>query len=92
MRANIDATHGAALSERVMMRLAPLVGRDVAHRLVGEAIGQRRAGRLLTDAIRDHPEIARVLPPGELDDLETPDSYLGVAEELRKRLLDGRSG
>ena len=93
MRANIDAANGAAFSERLLMRLAPLVGRDTAHRLVGEAFGAARAaGRSFGETIRATPEIARHLAPGELDDLETPEAYLGVAEELRTRLLAGTSG
>ena len=92
MRANIETANAAAFGERVMMRLAPIVGREAAHRLVGEAIGAGSAsGRPLGDVIRDHPEIARHVQPGELDDLETPEAYLGAAEELRQRLLAGAS-
>jgi len=33
------------------------------------------------------PEVARALGGRALRDLETPEKYLGAAEELRKRLL-----
>ena len=93
MRANIDAANGAAFGERLMMRLAPLLGRDAALRLVGDALGAARsAGRSFGDSIRGTPEIAQHLSPGELDDFTAPEQYLGIAEELRTRLLAGTSG
>ena len=87
MRANMDATRGAVFAERAMMVLAEKVGRDAARKLVEEAVRlSREKGRKLSATLG----AMRYLPPGAaalLADLENPEQYLGVADELRKRLL-----
>ena len=87
MRANMDATRGAVFAERAMLVLAEKVGRDAARKLVEEAVRlSREKGRKLSatlGAMRDLPPGAAAL----LADLENPEQYLGVADELRKRLL-----
>ena len=62
MRANLEASGGAVLSEAVMLALAPHLGRDAAHRLLYElAIAARAEGRSLIDAVRTDPTIAATL-------------------------------
>jgi hypothetical protein len=39
--------------------------------------------------LAEMPEVARVLDARALRDLESPEAYLGVADELRKRLISG---
>jgi 3-carboxy-cis,cis-muconate cycloisomerase len=88
MRANITATGGVVFSEKLMMLLAPSMGRDQAHRLVGDAVEQcQRTRRLLVDVLRDMPAITAALTPDQLAGLDRPEDYIGLAEPLRVRLL-----
>jgi 3-carboxy-cis,cis-muconate cycloisomerase len=87
MRANIEATRGAVFAERAMMLLAAAIGRDAAHTLVEKAAKQSAAeGRHLAEALAEIPEVTKILDTQTLRELETPQAYLGVTEELRKRL------
>jgi len=90
MRENIDATRGAIFAERAAMLLGAILGRDAAHKLLEEA-ARRSAGegRRLAEVLAEMPEVARVLDARALRDLESPEAYLGVADELRKRLISG---
>ena len=88
MRENIDATRGAVFAERAMMMLGAALGRDVAHKILGEAARKSDSqGRHLAEVLAEIPEVAKVLDGKALRDLETPDGYLGVADALRKRLI-----
>jgi 3-carboxy-cis,cis-muconate cycloisomerase len=90
MRANIEATRGGVFAEKATMLLGAALGRDAAHKIVGEAARRSEAeGRSLADVLAEIPEVARALDSKALRDLETPEKYLGVTEELRKRLLAG---
>jgi len=87
MRANIDATRGVIFAERVVMLLGANLGRDVAHKLLEEAARRSVAeNRRLVEILGEMPEITRVIPLDVLRRLDTPEDYLGVAEEFRKRL------
>jgi 3-carboxy-cis,cis-muconate cycloisomerase len=87
MRANIDATRGVIFAERVVMLLGANLGRDVAHKLLEEAARRSVAeNRRLVEILEEIPEITRVIPLDVLRRLDTPEDYLGVAEEFRKRL------
>ncbi|HLJ25870.1 MAG TPA: 3-carboxy-cis,cis-muconate cycloisomerase [Candidatus Angelobacter sp.] len=87
MRATI-ATHGFIFAERAMMLLANKLGRDVAHRLLEEATQKsRQYGIKLSQVLAEMPEVNKHIDPATLRELETPEHYLGVAEEFRKRLL-----
>ena len=79
MRANLDATRGAVFAEKALMLMAPTQGREEAHKMIEEAVRESQAeGRRLQDVLG-------------LEGLETPEAYLGSAEEFRKRLLDWHS-
>jgi 3-carboxy-cis,cis-muconate cycloisomerase len=88
MRVNITNTNGAIFAERAMMSLGAKLGRDVAHRLL-EAATKRSAkeGRHLAAVLAEIPEVAAHLNPAELEELETPEQYVGSAEAFRKALL-----
>jgi 3-carboxy-cis,cis-muconate cycloisomerase len=93
MRANIEATRGVVFAERAMMILASRLGRDVAHKLLEEAVRQSVAqGKHLAQVLAGMPEVTRHIGVAALGDLESPEKYLGVAEQFRKRLLNGCSG
>jgi 3-carboxy-cis,cis-muconate cycloisomerase len=95
MRSNIAATHGVVFAERAMILLGKALGRDTAHRILGEATRQSVAqqnnlAEVLTDALAEMPEITAHLDPTAIHSLEDPEQYLGVAETLRKQLLAPR--
>jgi len=88
MRANIEATGGTVFGEKASMLLAAKLGREAARKLVAEAARRSEdEGRTLKEVLGEIPEVTRVLGGRALRDLETPEKYLGAAEELRKRLL-----
>jgi 3-carboxy-cis,cis-muconate cycloisomerase len=92
MRANIDATNGIIFAERASILLRPSLGRATAQRLVEEAVKRSRtSGATLAEALKQSPEVARVLSPGQLEELMRPEAYLGAAEMIRKELLSTTS-
>ncbi len=90
MRENIAATKGAVFAERVSMLLAESLGREQAHKIVQDAVRRGELQRRkLGDVLAENPDVTRLIDPATLRNLDSPESYLGVAEELRKRLLAG---
>jgi adenylosuccinate lyase len=88
MLGNIAATGGTVFAERAMMLLAQSAGRDTAHLLVGRAAAEVvEHGVAFREALASIDGIARVLSPAELETIDAPEQYLGVAEQLRVRLL-----
>jgi 3-carboxy-cis,cis-muconate cycloisomerase len=88
MRENIAATKGSVFAERAMMLLGPTLGRGPAHELVQKAVQRSVAERRrLSEVLAEMPEVTSVLSHQTLRTMETPEEYLGVAEEFRKRLL-----
>jgi 3-carboxy-cis,cis-muconate cycloisomerase len=87
MRANIEATRGIILAEKVALLLAPSIGRDTAHKLLEQATQQTIAQRRrLVEVLAEMPEVTRILPAGKLNELDKPENYLGSAESYRTRL------
>jgi 3-carboxy-cis,cis-muconate cycloisomerase len=87
MRENIDATRGTIFAERAMMLLAGKLGRDVAYKMVEEAVRQSMARRRdLVDVLAAMREVAGVLDASIHQTLQSPEGYLGVAEEFRRNL------
>jgi 3-carboxy-cis,cis-muconate cycloisomerase len=88
MRANLDRTNGLIFAERVMMQAGAALGRDRVHELVRGLIARARAtGDPLPKVVRETPELAGVLSAADLQALDDAQSYLGMAETLRHRLL-----
>ncbi len=88
MRENIAATRGVIFAERAMMLLGAKVGRDVAHKLLEEATRQSATQqKSLAEVLSAMPEVTRHLDAAMLRRLETPEEYLGVAEQFRKSLI-----
>jgi len=75
MRANLDATGGAVLSEKAAMLLATQLGRDPAQHKVAEAVEKARQGP------RRLEEILNI-------ELGSAEDYLGSSEIFRRKLLD----
>jgi 3-carboxy-cis,cis-muconate cycloisomerase len=84
MRANLEATGGRLLSERIVLALAPAAGR-------AEAVGAVQAAAVADGAFRDallgQPVVAEHLGASELDDLLDPAGYLGATGALIERAL-----
>ena len=88
MRANLGATHGLLLSERVTAALAPHVGRLVAHDLVTDACAEAAAApRPLAEVLAARPAITAWLSPLEIDVLLDPSDYLGSTQLFIDRAL-----
>jgi 3-carboxy-cis,cis-muconate cycloisomerase len=88
MRANLDATHGTVLTERVTQSATRALGHDRARALVKAAIDRARGeGVSFSSAVRGAPELASVLSGDDLASLDDPRRHLGLAEIFRQRLL-----
>ena len=88
MRTNLEATRGTIFAEKAMMLLSPHLGRENAHRLIEESVRQSSAeNRRLCEVLAESPDAA-----AHLSELETPEAYLGSAEEFRQRLLSTARG
>ena len=81
MRANLLASGGLVVAERVSFALAPRLGRSVAHDVVAEAA---RAASF-RDALLADPRTG--LTADEVDVLLDPTGYLGAADALVDRAL-----
>jgi 3-carboxy-cis,cis-muconate cycloisomerase len=87
MRLNIENTNGTIFAERAMMLLGAKLGRDVAHKVLEAAVRKSvEEGRHLAAILAETHEVKAHLGSAELDDLETPEQYLGSAEAFRKAL------
>ncbi|HET9045673.1 MAG TPA: 3-carboxy-cis,cis-muconate cycloisomerase [Casimicrobiaceae bacterium] len=88
MRANLDVSRGQIFAEAVQMALAPALGRDAAHALVGTLCKRAAAeGRHLRDAVRGEPQVRAILDDAALDAIFDPARYLGVADAFIDRAL-----
>lgn len=88
MRANLDASGGLPLAERVSGLLAPAMGKIAAHDLVAQASANAlAAGGSLRDALLDDPGMRHRLgtagiTPGQIESALDPAGYLGAAGEF----------
>jgi 3-carboxy-cis,cis-muconate cycloisomerase len=91
MRANLDVSRGQIFAEAVQMAVAPALGRDAAHALVG-AVCKRAAaeGKHLRDAVRNEPKLRAILDDAALEALFDPGRYLGAADVFIDRALARR--
>jgi 3-carboxy-cis,cis-muconate cycloisomerase len=91
MLANLDLSKGQVLAEAVQMALAPALGRDVAHKLVGEAAKRAsREDRRLKDLLREDEKVRALISDDGLDRLFDPINYLGAANAFIDRALADR--
>jgi 3-carboxy-cis,cis-muconate cycloisomerase len=91
MAKNLDMTHGLIVAEAVMMGLAPHTGRTEAHDLVYDACRLAIEGdRPLCDVLLETPAVAGPLGEAALRALTDPANYLGAAQAMVDRVLDGR--
>jgi 3-carboxy-cis,cis-muconate cycloisomerase len=91
MEKNLGMTHGLIVAEAVMMGLAPHTGRNDAHDLVYDACRAAiESDRPLLDVLAETPEVAGPLGKAKLRALTDPANYLGAAQAMVDRVLDGR--
>ena len=88
MRANIEATRGVDLRRARHDAAGPELGRDVAHNSGRSHAPRHETGRKLKEVLAEIPEVTRVLTPAQIDDLDSPEPYLGAAEIFRQQLLE----
>jgi 3-carboxy-cis,cis-muconate cycloisomerase len=88
MRRNLDLTRGLLLSEAVMMRLGPAMGRQRAHDRVYDLCRRAiSAGRPLLDVLAGDQEILSHVGREELAKLLDPSNYLGLSGEMVDRVV-----
>ncbi len=88
MRANLDLTRGAIVSEAVMMGLGPHLGRQRAHDLVYDICRKVAAsGEPLVEVLARDRDISRHLTRAQLEKMCDPSAYLGLAGEMIDKVL-----
>ncbi|MEU5279495.1 3-carboxy-cis,cis-muconate cycloisomerase [Streptomyces asoensis] len=88
MRANLQATGGQLVSERVSAVLAPRIGKTAAKELLTRAsLLASRTGLPLADVLGQLPQLAGVLSREEAAVLLDPAGYTGLAGPLTDRAL-----
>src|SRR5699024_8987091 len=91
MRANLEATGGLALSERITTDLTPELGRMKAHRLVtGACTEAADSGRDLAQVLAEHLEGIRTRE--QVAALLDPADHLGSAPTFTDRVIAGTTG
>ena len=92
MRENIEATRGAIFAERATMLLAKKLGRNAARKVVEQAVQQSIAnGRDFANVLVEMPEVRNALDAATVKDLQSPEGYLGVAEQFRRSLVNPKA-
>lgn len=80
---NLAAGGGTQLAERIMMAIAGALGRQEAHEILRTHAGAAD----FVGALRADARIAAALPPGELDALLDPATYVGIAPAVVDRVV-----
>lgn len=88
MLGNLAMTGGLIMTENVVARLSPALGRAAAQDLVTRvAAAAAERGQPVRQALAAEPEVARRLSAGELDAALDPAGYLGAAAQFIDRAL-----
>jgi 3-carboxy-cis,cis-muconate cycloisomerase len=88
MRANLEATGGLIMAERLATMLAEHVGRERAHDLVRSLTRRTRdEHRSLKEVLLQDERFGAVLPPEEIEKALNPACYLGSANAFIDRAL-----
>jgi 3-carboxy-cis,cis-muconate cycloisomerase len=91
MRRVLGMSGGLIVAEAVMMGLAPVLGRQIAHDVVYECCrAALTRGTDLLEALEVDPRVSGNLDPATLKALVDPANYLGAAPEMTRRLLQKR--
>jgi 3-carboxy-cis,cis-muconate cycloisomerase len=88
MRGNLDETNGLVMAEAVSMALAEHVGKAQAHAAIEAASRQAVAtNRSLRAVLLEEERVTVHLAPARIEQLLSPDSYLGMTEQFIDRAL-----
>nr|WP_319226989.1 lyase family protein [Streptomyces scabiei] len=88
MRANLELTGGAIVSERLNVALAPVLGKVRAKKLLTAAAAEAAAtGRPLRSVLAADPDLSARFSPDRIAGLLDPARYTGAAEALVDRAL-----
>jgi len=94
MRANLESSGGYYVSEKLMLALAPHIGKETARGVIQRmATSARRVGRSFAATIAEDREIVAWLTREELDRLTTTvDAHIGHCQALVDRILQAKHG
>ncbi|WP_406278006.1 3-carboxy-cis,cis-muconate cycloisomerase [Embleya sp. NBC_00896] len=88
MRANLDLTGSAVVTERIAAVLSPALGRARAKALLGEAAGAAACtGRSLSEVLSADPEVTAHIRAECLTELLDPTAYTGAAGAMVDRAI-----
>lgn len=88
MRENLLATRGLVQAERVMLALAPTLGKQSAHDLVYRiAMAAAERNRPFEEAVRADPELVSLLEPGAIEKLFDVHESTGCCSQMVDRVL-----
>jgi len=83
MRRNLERLNGLVLAERLMLALAPRIGRNEAHHLVEELSARSAAeNRHLRELALADPRVTAHLAPDAIEHLFDPSTYLGATQDF----------
>jgi 3-carboxy-cis,cis-muconate cycloisomerase len=90
MTANLAQSGGVLMAEALTMALAPHLGRPEAQR-VGQEVCARavKRGQPLQQAVLDDERVSAILSPEAIERALDPSGYLGSADALIDRALEG---
>ena len=91
MRLAVDATRGSILAERAMLLLSPALGRKTAADAIGAALAATAHDGDFVSALLANADVAAAIAPADRNTLGQPETYLGMADEFRRRLMRGAS-
>ena len=86
---NLDMLKGLILSERVMLELGKVMGRQVAHEVVAEAaIKALEKDIPLKETLMQDSRVTGILSEQKIDEILIPTNYLGLAVQITKEMVD----
>jgi 3-carboxy-cis,cis-muconate cycloisomerase len=89
MRVNLERTYGTIFAEKARMLLQPKMGREASTQLLSsaarEAVEKKRPFR---EVLEERSEIGTLLTTEQLNSIDRPEDYLGMAECFRRKLLE----
>lgn len=89
MRKNLQLNGGLIMTEAVMMKLAPKIGKHKAHELLYLLASKAQESKLsLQKVLLDEAEIMKYFSPAEIESLLDPSNYTGVAGEMVDSVLE----
>ncbi len=84
-------SHGQLVSERLSIRLTPLLGRVQAKKVLqAAAFEAAESGASLADVLSANPTVSERLGAEEIRELLRPQNYLGIAPTLLDQVIEHR--